>query len=129
MNAPLSRELGKYLVPAFERKAVSITALDVSELTSYTDALIIVEATSNRQVTAIAEHIVKRLKQEKIKTLGAEGIKSGEWALLDYGQAVIHVFNTETKSLYDLEGFWADAPRIDLSEFDRQRDMEDKNEF
>jgi ribosome-associated protein len=118
MNAPLTDALIPFFTPIFERKALSVTALDVSALTSYTDTLIIVEAASSRQVTSIADHIVKQLKKSKIKTLGTEGIKEGEWALLDYGHAVIHVFDSQTKALYDLEGFWADAPRIDLSGYE-----------
>ena len=128
MNASLTDEIKPFLTPIFDRKAVSVTALDVSGLTSYADALIIVEAASARQVTSIAEHIVKELKKNKMKVLGAEGIKTGEWALLDYGQAIIHVFEPETKSLYDLEGFWADAPKIDLSEFDHPQNTGDEND-
>jgi ribosome-associated protein len=114
-----SHDLKKYLIPAFERKAVSISAIDVKRLTSYTDTLIIIEANSPRQVTAIAEHLIKTLKDLKIQALGVEGIKEGEWALLDYGDVIIHVFEPKTKALYDLEGLWADARRIDLSGFER----------
>ena len=113
----LTEDLKKYLIPAFERKAKSITAVNVEQFTSYTDALIIIEGTSQRQVTSIAQHLIKRLKEEKIQAIGVEGVKEGEWALLDYGEVIIHIFDSETKSFYDLEGLWADAPRIDLSEF------------
>ncbi len=122
--------LKKYLTPVFERKVVSVNALDVHALTSYTDVLVIVEASSNRQATAIAQHVVKALKGKKIKSLGAEGIKGGEWALLDYGQIVIHIFESAAKSFYDLEGFWADAPVYDLSEFENTKDLEtDDDEY
>lgn len=127
MKVPLADELKTYLIPVFERKAVSVLALDVSELTSYADALIIVEAVSARQVTSVAEHIVRRMKQEGVTALGAEGIKGGEWALLDYGATIIHVFDTQTRALYDLEGFWADAPEIDLGEFDLPQNPEDND--
>ena len=113
----LTDDLKKYLIPAFERKAKSITAVNVEQFTSYTDALIIIEGTSQRQVTSIAQHLIKRLKEKKIQAIGVEGVKEGEWALLDYGEVIIHIFDSETKSFYDLEGLWADAPRIDLSEF------------
>lgn len=118
MNALLKDELKPFLIPIFERKPVSVAALDVSGMTSYADAIIVVEAASGRQVRSIAEHIVKQLKRTEIHALGAEGIKDGQWALLDYGLAIIHIFEPETKALYDLEGFWADAPRINLSEMD-----------
>ncbi len=110
----------KYLIPAFERKPKSITAIDVTGLTSYTDTIIIIETTSQRQTSSIAEHIIKAMKGLKIQSVGVEGVKEGEWALLDYGDAIIHVFESETKSFYDIEGLWADAPRIDLSEFENK---------
>ncbi|MBT3176354.1 MAG: ribosome silencing factor [Desulfobacula sp.] len=110
-------DLKKYLIPAFERKAASIVAIDVKKFTSYTDTLVIIEGNSKRQVTSIAQHLIKTLKGLKIKTIGAEGVKEGEWALLDYGDVIIHVFESAKKSFYDVEGLWADAPRIDLTAF------------
>ncbi len=108
-------EFKPYFDPIFERKALNVTALDVSALTSYTDMVVIVEAGSARQVTTMAEHIVQKLKGTGIQALGIEGIKEGEWALLDYGQIIIHVFETRARDFYDLEGLWSDAPRVDLS--------------
>lgn len=113
----LSEEFSPFLSAVFNRKPRSVTAIDVKQYTSYTDMLVIVEAGSHRQVTAIAEHIITRLKADKVSALGTEGIKGGEWALLDYGSLIIHIFETRAKTFYDLEGLWSDAPRIDLSEF------------
>ncbi len=117
-SSPLTDDLKKYLIPAFDRKVKSITAIDVKQLTSYADTLIIIEGNSQRQVTAIAEHLIQDLKRQKTKALSVEGVKSGEWALLDYGDVIIHIFESEKKFFYDVEGLWADAPRIDLSQFD-----------
>lgn len=122
---PLADHLKRYLIPVFERKAKSIIAIDVRKLTSYTDTLIIIEANSQRQVTAIAEHVIKRLKEDKISVFGAEGIKEGEWALLDYGDVIIHVFESRIKAYYNLEGLWADAPQIDLSGFETKPEEDD----
>jgi ribosome-associated protein len=124
----MTDDLKKYLIPAFERKAKSILAIDVKKLTSYADVIVIIEAGSQRQVTSIAEHLIKRLKERKIKALGAEGVKEGEWALLDYGAVIIHVFESKIKSLYDLEGLWADAPRIDLSQFEKTTETEEEDD-
>lgn len=106
-----------FLAPLFERKPESVTAIDVTDLTSYADTIIIVEGTSRRQVSSIAEHLVKSAKEKEISILGKEGIKNGEWALLDFGDVIIHVFETEAKSLFNIEGLWADAPRIDISQY------------
>jgi ribosome-associated protein len=111
----LAEEFSPYLVPIFERKAKSITAINVHKMTSYADMLVIVEAGSRRQVTSLAEHIIKSLKKQNIKVSGMEGIKEGEWALMDYGNIIIHVFDSKAKEFYDLEGLWSDAPRVDLS--------------
>ncbi|OGR13222.1 MAG: ribosome silencing factor [Desulfobacterales bacterium RIFOXYA12_FULL_46_15] len=124
---PLADHLQKYLIPVYERKAKSIIAIDVRRFTSYTDSLIIIEANSQRQVTSIAEHIIKHLKEQKISAVGSEGVKEGEWALLDYGDVIIHVFESRIKAYYNLEGLWADAPRIDLLGFETEP-LEDDDE-
>ncbi|NOX33996.1 MAG: ribosome silencing factor [Deltaproteobacteria bacterium] len=124
--ASLTDDLKKYLTPAFERKAKSIAAIDVKKLTSYTDTIIIIEANSQRQVTAIAEYLIKTLKAGGIKAIGVEGIKEGEWALLDYGDVIIHVFESQKKSFYDIEGLWADAPRIDITGFEKEYDSKEE---
>ena len=119
MSEPISDDLKKFLIPAFKRKVKSITAVNVRQLSSYTDTLIIIECNSLRQVSSTAEHLIKELKKKKIKTLGMEGIKNSEWALLDYGEAVIHIFESRAKSFFDLEGLWADAHKVDLSELEK----------
>lgn len=113
----LTQEYRPYITPIFERKPKSVTALHVENLTSYTDMVVVVEAGSPRQVTSLAEHMIKTLKGNEIKALGVEGVKEGEWALLDFGHIIIHVFESGAKSFYDIEGLWSDAPRVDLTEF------------
>ena len=127
----LEEEYTPYLAPIFDRKPKSVTALMVGELTSYTDMVVIVEAGSSRQVTSLSEHIIKSLKGEKRKATGVEGVKEGQWALLDFGHLIIHVFESDAKAFYDLEGLWSDAPRVDLSELNTQipTDMEDDDGF
>ena len=110
--------LDQFLKPIFSRKPASVTALDVHNLTSYTDIIVIVTATSARQAKSIAEHITITLKKQNKQALGVEGMKQGNWVLIDFGWVIIHVFDQETNDLYDLENLWADAPSIDLSEFE-----------
>ena len=109
--------LDRYLVEAFSRKAEEITVLDVRKLTSYADAIMIITAQSQRQVSSIAEHMNIAMKKINILPIGTEGMKQGTWALLDYGDVVINVFDRETRDFYDLEGLWSDAPRVDLSAY------------
>lgn len=101
-----------YIVAAMGRKAKNVVALDVSELTSYADVMIIASGTSNRQVSAIAENIKTELVKTDVHPLSVEGIKEGLWVLMDYGHVIIHIFYEETREHYDIEGLWADARRI-----------------
>ena len=94
------------------KKALDVVMLDVDGLTSLADTFIICSGRSNRQVTAIAEFIRTDLKKKGIKPLSIEGLKEGHWVLMDYGNVVIHVFYDPVRSFYDLEGLWADAPRV-----------------
>lgn len=127
----LEEEYIPYLAPIFDRKPKSVTALMVSELTSYTDMVVIVEAGSSRQVTSLSEHIIKSLKDAKTKAIGSEGVKEGQWALLDFGHLIIHVFESKARKFYDLEGLWSDAKPVDLSVFGTQTatDIEDDDGF
>jgi ribosome-associated protein len=103
-----------YIRAAAGKKAERMVALDVQSLTSVADVFIICSGRSNRQVSAIAEHIQRDLKNQRIRPLSIEGIKEGLWVLMDYGHVVIHVFHDSLRSFYDLEGLWIDARRIDL---------------
>ena len=118
-------ELDIYVKAALGRKARELIFLDVSELTSLADAFLICHGTSNRQVTAIAEHIQLELKKQGIAALSVDGLKEGHWVLMDYGDVVIHVFFEETRKFYHLEGLWSDAPRIHTESMEQQADLPD----
>jgi ribosome-associated protein len=105
-------EMDVYVKAALGRKARNPVLLDVHHLTSLADGFLICHGTSNRQVSAIAEHIQRELKKQGIKALSVDGLKDGHWVLMDYGHVVIHVFYESTRRFYDLEGLWSDARRI-----------------
>jgi ribosome-associated protein len=96
------------------KKAMHVVALDVRELSSIADVFIICSGRSNRQVSAIAEHIERELRRHKIKPLSVEGTAEGHWVLMDYGHVIIHVFFDPVREFYDLEGLWSDARRIPI---------------
>jgi ribosome-associated protein len=104
--------LDLYVRAALGRKASDLVLLDVRKQTSIADAFLICSGRSNRQVTAIAEHIKKTLKDQGIRPLSVDGLKEGHWVLLDYGDVIIHVFYESVRTFYDLEGLWVDAKRI-----------------
>ena len=112
MTTDVDQSLDIYVKVALDRKALELVVLDVRSLTSIADAFIICHGRSNRQVTAIAEHIQIFLKKQNINPLSVEGAKDGHWVLLDYGHVIIHIFFESMRRFYDLEGLWVDAKRI-----------------
>ncbi|MFW6334035.1 MAG: ribosome silencing factor [Desulfosalsimonas sp.] len=125
MSKPvLDPELRPYVAAALGRKAMELVVLDVASVTDVADVFMICSGRSNRQVTAIAEFIETELKKSGIRPLAVEGVKDGQWVLIDYGHVVIHVFYDPVRRFYDLESLWADAQRIDISEFVRQNKTE-----
>ena len=103
------------VVSALDRKAEEPIVLDVRKLTAYADTFIILSGRSDRQVRSIADAIVHALKSNGEQPLGVEGLDEGNWVLIDCNDAIVHVFDPETRERYDLERLWRDAPRLDLS--------------
>ena len=110
-----SRDLAlEAVAAAFTKNAYQPVLLDVTELSSYADFILILSGRSVRQVEAVAEAIQQELKQRGHDPLGVEGERGGQWTLLDYNDVVIHVFHHPIREHYDLEGFWSDAPWVEL---------------
>jgi ribosome-associated protein len=97
---------------ALDKKAEQVVVLDLRGMSGYTDYLVIGSGTSDRQLEAIAEGIDKELKSMGHRLVGSEGQRGGRWVLLDFGDVVVHIFHHEDRAHYDLEGLWADAPRV-----------------
>lgn len=98
-----------------QKKAKNIVALNVREISSFTDYMLICSGTTDRQVQAVASAVQEYLKKEGIRPLGVEGKANAEWILLDYDDVVISVFQEAARSFYDLENLW-DAPRMEIDE-------------
>ncbi|MBN1186374.1 MAG: ribosome silencing factor [Bacteroidales bacterium] len=93
------------------KKGRDITIIDLQALSSpLCDQFIICHGDSNKQVIAIAESVEEILKEElNLKAWHKEGYQNAQWVLLDYGYAIIHVFQKETRIFYRLEDLWADG--------------------
>jgi ribosome-associated protein len=91
-----------------DKKATNVVALDVTAKCSFTDYIIVATGMSDRQIRAMAEHVMKTLG----KPFGVEGLDRGRWVLLDYVDAVIHILQDELRQYYDIEGMWSDAKRL-----------------
>ena len=99
------------------KKATDIMVQNVTDLVSVTDYFVIATAANNRQVDAIIEAIEEAERKEcGVKPISREGTEDGIWALLDYGNFVVHVFQPEARDYYKLELLWNSAPIVDLAE-------------
>ena len=113
-DAQLMDSLRTAAQAAADKKAFQIVGFEVSDLTSYTDSLLICSGASDRQVAAIANAVQRQLKESGRRPLHVEGERRADWVLLDYGEFVVHVFTEERRIYYGLDGLWGDAPKLDL---------------
>jgi ribosome-associated protein len=97
---------------ALDRKAVGLKVLHLEPVTDFTDYFVVLSGTNERQVHALADGIVRTLRDHKVKPLHVEGLRNAQWVLLDYGDFVVHVFDEERRAFYGLERLWADAPEV-----------------
>ncbi len=110
-----SKEQALHAIAAgLEKKALEPALLDLTEQASYTDYLIVLSGTSDRHVQTIADAVVEAFAKLRRHPIGVEGTKEGQWALIDFGDLVVHVFYHPMRDFYDLEGLWCDAPRVAL---------------
>lgn len=102
-----SEEMKDVVIEALDdNKARDIRALDVKEITDITDYMIIASGTSNRHVASSAEKVLQRMQELGIRPLGKEGLDGSEWALIDFGDLVVHVMLPKTREFYALEKLW-----------------------
>ena len=87
-------------------KGNDIKVIDVREKTNITDYMVIASGTSDRHVVSLADRVVERMKENHLTPIGVEGQTTGEWVLVDLGDAIIHVMKPQTREFYQLEKLW-----------------------
>lgn len=103
-----SAQLAKLVITALEElKAMDIVTLDVRQLTSITDIMIIASGRSDRQVRALADKVIEAAKENNVVPLGIEGKQQGEWILVDLGDVIVHIMHPSARLYYQLEKLWA----------------------
>ena len=106
--AELAREIARY---ALEKKAHDVLELDMRGLVGYTDFFVICTGNTDRQVKAIHDAILAGCKQAHgILPRRVEGLTRAQWILMDYLDAVVHIFTPATREFYRLEQLWGEAP-------------------
>ncbi len=91
-------------------KGIDLLVLDVREIASFTDFLVICIGNSDRHVQAIADGIKNKLRAAEITPLHTEGYEQAAWVLVDYVDFLVNVFTREARDFYQLERVWRDAP-------------------
>ena len=110
---------------ALDRKAQDVRVLHLGAVTEFTEYFVICSGTNSRQVQAIAEAVQEGLREHRegpeqgaegeargVRPLAIEGLAHGQWALLDYGDFLVHVFDEERRAFYGLDKLWSDAPDV-----------------
>ena len=95
-----------------DKKAGAVEIVDVTGKVDYADYLVLMTGQSDRHVATIARAVDEALSQSGSHAISIEGLPRGHWVLLDFVDVVVHVFNEETRALYDLDGLWMDARRV-----------------
>lgn len=110
-SVALARRLARI---ADSKQATDVVALDMRGLVGYTDFLVLCTARNERLAKAIHDEVHQVLKREGLLPARAEGAAQSQWILLDYLDAVLHVFVPETRERYRLDQLWGEAPRLAL---------------
>jgi ribosome-associated protein len=113
-GAELDDRILTALQAASDKKATESVVLDLREIASFTDYFVITSGTNERQVQAISDEVLDKLKKAGTAAARVEGYKSAEWILLDYGDFIVHVFVEKARKFYDLERLWRESSRIEI---------------
>ena len=101
-----------------DKKAENITVIDIAEVSVLADYFIIASGKNKIQVQAMADNVEEILGKEGYELKQAEGYQTANWILLDYGDIVVHLFDTENRLFYDLERIWRDGKVTSIADLD-----------
>ncbi len=114
-----SEQLSQLAVDALEEvKGNDIVRLDVRDLTTVTDYMVVASGTSNRHVKALADAVAEKFKAAGHRPAGIEGESGSEWVLLDLGDTLVHVMLPRVREFYNLEKLWCLSPAKDRAATD-----------
>ena len=94
------------------KKAANILTLDMRNITSLADYYVLCDGASARQIRAISDELLEKLKRAGTRVAMIEGTPESGWVLVDFGSVIVHVFSPEQRAYYQLEELWQDAPIV-----------------
>ena len=98
------------------KKGLNIKLIEIGDISSLADYMVIATGTSSTHVKAIADEVEYQLDEAGISVSHIEGYRSNSWILLDYVDVIVHIFSGEAREFYDLERLWQDGKEIDISD-------------
>lgn len=98
------------------KKGLNIKLIEICDISSLADYMVIATGTSSTHVKAIADEVEYQLDEAGISVSHIEGYRSNSWILLDYVDVIVHIFSDEAREFYDLERLWQDGKEIDISD-------------
>ncbi len=111
-----SKKMAAMAVDALEdRKGEDVRVIDISSISTLGDFFIIAAGSNRNQVQAMADNVQEKLGRAGFMTKNVEGYDAANWILLDFGDIIVHVFNSEMRVFYDLERIWRDGKQIDTA--------------
>lgn len=96
-----------------EKKANNIKSIDVTQISSVSDAIVIASGSNSNQIQAMSDELEEKLAKSGYKPLSTEGYDKANWILLDYNDVVFHLFDEENRSFYNLERLYVDGEKIE----------------
>lgn len=112
-----AKEMAKLAIQALEdKKADDIKVIDISDVSTIADYFIIASGKNRSQIQAMCDNVDETLGRAGASIKQTEGYKNANWILMDYGDIIVHIFDTENRLFYDLERIWRDGKEMDRSE-------------
>ena len=117
MEENKSKAMLKLAIEALEdKKAEDIRVIDISEVSVLADYFVIAGGNSRPQIQALSDAVSEKLEKQGFTLKQTEGYDNANWILLDFGDIIIHIFDSKNRLLYDLERIWRDGKQIDLND-------------
>jgi ribosome-associated protein len=112
ISSEASRALEIVLASLDDSKAEDITSIDIQGRSSLGDHMVVASGRSHRHVAAVADHLIKAIKDGGLGVPRVEGLNNADWVLIDSGDVIVHVFRPEVREFYNIEKMWQ-APDLE----------------
>ena len=110
-----SKQMAKVAVEALkEKKGYDVKVIDISEISILADYFIIANGSNANQVQAMVDNVEEQMYKAGFDAPTAAGYNNASWILLDYNDVVLHIFDEESRSFYNLERLWRDGKEVDV---------------